>query len=184
MDPVGVEAIAAKFGVRAYADEESLLADPEVEAVYIASPVHCHAAQIKKAAAAGKHVLCEKPLTLTRKQGEQAVEACRKHKVFLQEGYMMKFHGAHQRIDVDLAAVHDRIGGQSGFHTGFDRLVASAARRGRNNEQAEHDACDDAHVFLPQCRDLWCLQARFLAIVRPPSHWSPPPQRLSGTTVE
>jgi predicted dehydrogenase len=96
MDPVGVEKIAAQFGaVRAYADEDALLADPEVEAVYIASPVHCHATQIKKAAAAGKHVLCEKPLALNRKQGEQAVEACRKNKVFLQEGYMMKFHGAH-----------------------------------------------------------------------------------------
>ena len=99
MDLVGVEKIAARFGgVRAYADEDALLADPEVEAVYIASPVHCHATQIKKAAAAGKHVLCEKPLTLNRKQGEQAVEACRRNKVFLQEGYMMKFHGAHAAI--------------------------------------------------------------------------------------
>ena len=88
-------------------------------------------------------------------------------------------HDTLMGIDVDLAAVHDRIGGQSGFHTGFDRLVASAARRGRNNEQAEHDACDDAHVCLLQCRILWRLQARFLARVRPPSQWSPPPQLLS-----
>jgi predicted dehydrogenase len=99
MDPVGVDKIAAQCGsVRAYSDEDALLADPEVEAVYIASPVHCHAAQIRKAAAAGKHVLCEKPLTLNRRQAEQAVEACRKNHVFLQEGYMMKFHGAHRKI--------------------------------------------------------------------------------------
>jgi 1,5-anhydro-D-fructose reductase (1,5-anhydro-D-mannitol-forming) len=66
--------------------------------VYIASPVAVHARQIKMAAAAGKHVLCEKPLTLGTRQAREAIEACRKAKVFLQEGYMMKFHGAHVRI--------------------------------------------------------------------------------------
>ena len=99
MDPVGVERVAAEFGVaRAYTKEADLLADPEVQAVYVASPVHCHARQIVMAAEAGKHVLCEKPLTLNLKQAQEAVAACRRHKVLLQEGYMMKFHGAHARI--------------------------------------------------------------------------------------
>ncbi len=99
MDPVGVERVAEAFHVpRAYTNEEELLADPAVEAVYIASPVHCHARQIRMAAAAGKHVLCEKPLVLNLRQAQVAVAACRKHKVFLQEGYMMKFHGAHRKI--------------------------------------------------------------------------------------
>lgn len=99
MDPVNIDQIAAQFKVkRAYTKEAELLADPEVEAVYIASPVSCHARQIKMSAAAGKHVLCEKPLTLNLKQAKEAVEACRKNKVFLQEGYMMKFHGAHVEI--------------------------------------------------------------------------------------
>ncbi len=98
MDPLGIDKIAAEFGVPAYTTEAELLADPNVEAVYIASPVNCHAKQIKMAAKAGKHILCEKPLTLNVKQAEQAVEDCRKAKVFLQEGYMMKFHGAHQKI--------------------------------------------------------------------------------------
>ncbi len=99
MDPVNIDKIAAEFQVfRAYTTEKELLADPDVEAVYIASPVNCHARQIKMAAAAGKHVLCEKPLCLNLKQAKEAVEACRKGKVFLQEGYMMKFHGAHRKI--------------------------------------------------------------------------------------
>ena len=99
MDPVGVEQIAGRFGVfKAYTSEAELLADPEVEAVYIASPVNCHARQIALAAAAGKHILCEKPLTLNLKQAKEAVAACRKHKVYLQEGYMMKVHGAHAKI--------------------------------------------------------------------------------------
>ena len=99
MDPVDPDRVAEKFGVaRAYRREADLLADPEVEAVYIASPVHCHAGQIERAAAAGKHVLCEKPLTLDLGEARRAVAACRRHRVFLQEGYMMKFHGAHAEI--------------------------------------------------------------------------------------
>ncbi len=99
MDPVNIDQIAAEFKVpKAYADEAGLLADPEVEAVYIASPVFCHAKQVEMAAKAGKHVLCEKPLTLNVEQAKKTVEACREHKVYLQEGYMMKFHGAHVKI--------------------------------------------------------------------------------------
>jgi predicted dehydrogenase len=99
MNPHSPDEIAAKFGgVRAYANEPALLADPAVEAVYIASPVHCHARQVKLAAEAGKHILCEKPLTMSFAEGRAAVTACQRNKVFLQEGYMMKFHGAHRRI--------------------------------------------------------------------------------------
>lgn len=99
MDTSNVDQIAASLGTpKAYDREASLLADPEVEAVYIASPVFCHARQIKLAAEAGKHILCEKPLTLTLAEGRAAVAACNRNRVFLQEGYMMKFHGAHRRI--------------------------------------------------------------------------------------
>ena len=99
MDPVGVERVASEFGVaKAYTSEADLLADPDVEAVYIASPVHCHLKQIQMAAAAGKHILCEKPLTMTVAQTKEAVAACKQAKVYLQEGYMMKFHGAHAAV--------------------------------------------------------------------------------------
>jgi predicted dehydrogenase len=96
MNPSQVTEIAEQFGIaKAYTTEDQLLADPDVQAVYIASPVHCHRRHIAQAAAAGKHVLCEKPLTLTLRQAEEAVHACQDHQVMLQEGYMMKFHGAH-----------------------------------------------------------------------------------------
>jgi predicted dehydrogenase len=99
MDPAGIQDIAASFKVaKGYSTEAEIFADPEVQAVYIASPVNRHFRQIKTAAEAGKHILCEKPLTLTLKQAREAVETCRTKKVFLQEGYMMKFHGAHQEI--------------------------------------------------------------------------------------
>ena len=99
MDPSNVEQIAAAFHVPgAYSREADLLADPDVDAVYVASPVFCHARQIRMAAEAGKHVLCEKPLARNPKEAKAAVAACRRRNVFLQEGYMMTFHGAHVKI--------------------------------------------------------------------------------------
>lgn len=99
MDPVNIERIAREFGVpNAYRRETDLLAHADVEAVYIASPVYCHARQVRLAATAGKHILCEKPLAKNLKEAETAVAACRKYGVVLQEGYMMKFHGAHTKI--------------------------------------------------------------------------------------
>ena len=99
MNPSGADEIAASFGVgRAYTSHEDLLADPDVRAVYIASPVAFHGRQIEAAAEAGKHVLCEKPLTLTLEEAKRAAAACERRNVFLQEGYMMKFHGAHRAI--------------------------------------------------------------------------------------
>jgi predicted dehydrogenase len=99
MDPVGCEEIAAEFGVpHACTTVEELLAVPGLQAVYIASPVFLHLEQIEACATAGKHILCEKPLTLTSVQAREAVAACEAADVFLQEGYMMRFHGAHRAI--------------------------------------------------------------------------------------
>lgn len=99
MDVANIDEIAAEFGVRkAYSTVEEVVGDPEVEAVYIATPADVHHDQIVAAAQAGKHVLCEKPITLTVAETQSAVNACRDGGVYLQEGYMMKFHGAHRAI--------------------------------------------------------------------------------------
>jgi predicted dehydrogenase len=96
MNPSNATGLAQEFGIaRAYSDHNALLKDRDVEAVYIASPVAFHHQQIIDAANKGKHVLCEKPLTLNVPEAEAAVAACRQNRVVLQEGYMMKFHGAH-----------------------------------------------------------------------------------------
>jgi predicted dehydrogenase len=99
MDVFGVNDIAAEFRIRkAYAGLNELLEDPEIEAVYIASPVFLHHDQVIAAAEHQKHILCEKPLARTVREAESVVAACRAHNVFLQEGYMMPFHGAHRKI--------------------------------------------------------------------------------------
>jgi len=88
-----VRQAAEQFGVaRSYTDEKELLLDPEVQAVYIATPAYLHAQHIRMAAEAGKHVLCEKPLTLTIEQAEESIETCKKAGVLLGVAYMMRFH--------------------------------------------------------------------------------------------
>lgn len=66
-DETRARAMADTFGIaRAYGSYDALIADPEVEAVYVALPNHLHVEWVAKAAAAGKHVLVEKPIALTR----------------------------------------------------------------------------------------------------------------------
>jgi len=99
MDVEGADEVAGEFQIpRHYSREEELACDPEVQAVYIASPVHLHKKHISLCARKKKHILCEKPLTLSSQEAREALKVCKANRVFLQEGYMMKFHGAHQRI--------------------------------------------------------------------------------------
>src|SRR5262249_12198808 len=72
---------------RSYADWRELLRDPEVDAVYIATPVRLHAEQTVAAAEAGKHVLCEKPMALDVAGCERMLAATRAHGVRLGVAY-------------------------------------------------------------------------------------------------
>jgi len=99
MDVAGVEKVAKEFNVpKVYTKEKDIVNDPEIDAVYIATPVYLHLKHIKMAAEKGKHILCEKALACNLKEVKEAVDICKKNGVFLQEGYMMKFHGAHIKI--------------------------------------------------------------------------------------
>lgn len=92
IDPAVAEKLREKYGAkRAYTDEKALIADPEIDAVYIASPISCHARQAKLAADAGKHILIEKPLAMTSEEGEAVVAYCREKGVKMAAGLMMRF---------------------------------------------------------------------------------------------
>jgi len=71
---------------------ESLLANPKVDAVVLATPHSMHAQQVIAAAAAKKHVFCEKPFALTKESAQQAVSAMRNAGVTLGLGYNRRFH--------------------------------------------------------------------------------------------
>ncbi|HYO93038.1 MAG TPA: Gfo/Idh/MocA family oxidoreductase [Polyangiaceae bacterium] len=74
------------------ADLNELLRDPHVEAVYIASPHPSHEAQAIACIDAGKHVLCEKPITLEAATAARVIAAAERRKVFLMEAYMYRCH--------------------------------------------------------------------------------------------
>ena len=87
------EAFAREFGgVRAHGSYEALLADPEVTVVYVAPPHPWHLEWAIRAAEAGKHILCEKPLTLRFSDTERVIAAARRHRVFLMEAFAYPCH--------------------------------------------------------------------------------------------
>jgi predicted dehydrogenase len=77
---------------RAYGSYEELLADPEVEAVYNPLPNDLHVPWTIRAARAGKHVLCEKPLSLNLEEARQLLEVRRRTGVKIQEAFMVRTH--------------------------------------------------------------------------------------------
>ncbi len=87
-----VERLREKYGAdSAYTSEEALLGDPNVDAVYIATPVALHAGQAAMAADRGKHILMEKPLALTSAEAQRIVEHCGRRGVKIAAGFMMRF---------------------------------------------------------------------------------------------
>ncbi len=92
-DGDAARAAAGKLGIaRSYGSYESLLEDPEIDAVYNPLPNHLHAEWSMRAADAGKHVLCEKPIALSSAEAQQMVDHCAAAGVKLQEAFMYRFH--------------------------------------------------------------------------------------------
>jgi len=90
---------SSDFGsIAPHGSYERLLADPAVEAVYIATPHPWHAEWAIKAAQAGKHILCEKPLTMNAADTERVIAAAQKHHVLLMEAYMYRFHPQTRKV--------------------------------------------------------------------------------------
>ena len=99
------EEFARGFAVpRWYADWRELVADPDVDAVYIATPVHVHAEQAIAAADAGKHVLCEKPMAMNAAQCDRIIAACRTNRVALGVAYYRFFYPVIARIKAILGS--------------------------------------------------------------------------------
>ena len=85
--------VAAKVGIeKAYGSYEGLLADPSIDAVYIPLPNHLHIEWCLKALAAGKHVLCEKPVAMDAQEAELLLEARAKSGRLIEEAFAIRNH--------------------------------------------------------------------------------------------
>ncbi len=92
-DLAKAEEASKSFGIpKAYGSYEELLADPEIEAIYNPLPNHLHVPWSVKAADAGKHVLCEKPLSMSAAEAETLIAARDRAGVKIGEAFMVRTH--------------------------------------------------------------------------------------------
>jgi xylose dehydrogenase (NAD/NADP) len=103
-DPVRGRAFADALGIgRVHDSYQALLDDPEIDAVYVPLPNGLHAEWSIKAARAGKHVLCEKPLAISAQQAREMFAAAEANGVYLVEGYPYRAQPQTQTLRTMLA---------------------------------------------------------------------------------
>jgi xylose dehydrogenase (NAD/NADP) len=110
--------LADQLGIaKAYGSYDELLADPDIDAVYIPLPNHMHKEWTIRAAEAGKHVLCEKPLALNEREAVEMVEACDRAGIKMTEAFMYRYHPRYERIKAIIQT--GEIGDIRGIHAAF-----------------------------------------------------------------
>ncbi|MBF0277159.1 MAG: Gfo/Idh/MocA family oxidoreductase [SAR324 cluster bacterium] len=102
------EELAKEKGFSLVDNYHTVLENPDIDAVILATPHSLHEEHVKKAAAAGKHVFVEKPFTLTKSSAERAVQACIENKVVLAVGFNRRFLPAF--IEMKKMIASDKIG--------------------------------------------------------------------------
>lgn len=96
--PEAARAFAEEMGITAYTDAAEVLRAPDVDAVLVATPNGQHTQVVCEAAAAGKHVFCEKPMAFTVAECDRMIEAARRHGVRLMVGHVLRLLPLFQRI--------------------------------------------------------------------------------------
>lgn len=125
--------LGEEYGVKTYSydDYDALLASGEIDAVYIALPNTQHAEYTVRAARAGVHVLCEKPMAVTEDECRQMMDACREAGVKLMIAYRLHFEEAN------LSAVKMANDGTIGDARLFDAVFAMQVKEGNTRLDAE-----------------------------------------------
>jgi D-xylose 1-dehydrogenase (NADP+, D-xylono-1,5-lactone-forming) len=147
-DRARAEAYAREHSIeRAYGSYEELLADAEVEAVYISLPNSLHVEWSIRALEAGKHVLCEKPLTRGPEEADRAFDAAERAGRVLMEGFMYRHHPQTARVKqlVDDGAIGAPRAIRAVFS--FDLLPARDASDVRLNAELEGGSLMDVGCY-------------------------------------
>jgi predicted dehydrogenase len=148
---------------------EELLADPDVDALVLATPHSQHEAQIVAAAAAGKHIHVEKPITLDRAGAGRAVDAARKAGVVLAVGYCRRFHPsvvdlrqrlAQGRLGAVISMVAQHTTSTAQFIAPDNWRVAPAEAPGGALTAVGVHALDHMIEFAGRVRDVRCVTSR------------------------
>ncbi|EGD72805.1 hypothetical protein PTSG_04531 [Salpingoeca rosetta] len=124
------EAFAKEQGVsKAYGTYEEMLADANVQAVYIPLPTALRAEWVIKAAKAGKHILCEKPAATSLAELKEMIKACEDNQVLWMDGVMFMHHDRVQRVQEQVAKVGPATFVNSGFSfSGSDDFLSNDIR--------------------------------------------------------
>lgn len=137
---------AERFDIpKAYGSYEELLADDAIDAVYIPLPNHLHKVWTIRAAEAGKHVLCEKPLTLTAAEAQEMADACGRAGVQLAEAFMYRHHPRYDRIKAIIAS--GEIGSVRGIHGTFTFNASQAKENVRFHRHMGGGSLYDVGVY-------------------------------------
>jgi dTDP-3,4-didehydro-2,6-dideoxy-alpha-D-glucose 3-reductase len=97
-NPGNVQAVCAEYSCLGWTDPADMLASPELDAIYVATPSGLHARHVAAVLSAGKHAWCEKPLVQSATDAEHLAELAEKHAVTVAEGFMYLYHPQFARL--------------------------------------------------------------------------------------
>ncbi|MCX6049862.1 MAG: Gfo/Idh/MocA family oxidoreductase [Chloroflexi bacterium] len=130
-DAAKATAYAQEYGIpKAYGSYEALLADPDVDVIYNPLPNTMHSEWTIKAAEAGKHVLCEKPLVTTLAEFDQVATAAQRHQVTIFEAFMYLHHPQTRKVQAMIAA--GELGNVGVYPNSLSLVMAQAAGAGES----------------------------------------------------
>jgi len=145
-DPVKAEPFAAyATGLRVFTDYDALLADPDIDAVYVPLPNHLHVEWTKRALAAGKPVLTEKPIAMTEAEFDDLIAARDAAGILAAEAYMVVHHAQWRKVR-DLLA-EGAIGDLAHVQGAFCYNNAAATGNIRNRPETGGGALRDIGVY-------------------------------------
>lgn len=154
---------AEKYSIaHAYGSYDELVQDPNVEAIYVATPHPFHKENVLSALHAGKAVLCEKPMTVNAKELEELVATAREKNLFLMEAMWSRFLPAlikvREWIDAGKIGEVKIVKAEFGFHIGWDpegRLLNPALGGGALLDAGIYPVSFASMIFGPNPKRLW-----------------------------